>query len=208
MGNDDSFESKFTKKAKEFRLHFGLSEDDIDELLIEKGLTYSKLEYGKRTLTLELAEAYPLLYGIEYCDFKKEKTTVPKFEKLPQTTQNFVNNKSTTGNKVGLKGTKNKASYVIILIKDFTIGRQFTNSEIIPSLPPPANKDLSIDWSKGLLKGLAENIHKSNYYIDENGDKKREATYQLIKPVDNELLEKALENVDKNWLENVPKNKN
>lgn len=207
MENNDSLEDKFIEKAKEFRLHFGLSEDDIDELLIERNLTYSKLEYRKRTLTLELAEAYPLIYGIEYCDFKKDETIPPEFDELPQATQNFIKNKTTTRNKVGLKGTKNKASYVIILVKDFPLGHKFTNSEIIPYLPPPANEDQSIDWGKGLLKGLVENTRQSSYYLDENGEKRREATYQIIKPVNEALLEKAMENVDEGWLKGVTKKK-
>lgn len=207
MENNDSLEDKFIEKAKEFRLHFALSEDDIDELLIERNLTYSKLEYRKRTLTLELAEAYPLIYGIEYCDFKKDETIPPEFDELPQATQNFIKNKTTTGNKVGLKGTKNKASYVIILIKEFPLGHKFTNSQIIPTLPPPANEDQSIDWGKGLLKGLVKNTGKSSFYIDASGDKRREATYEIVKTVDKELLEKAMKNVDEKWLKGVTKKK-
>jgi len=200
-------EEKFIIKAKLFRLHFGLSEEEMDLLLVNKGLKYKGLELGSRTLTLELAEAYPLLYGVEYCDFKRDEVTVPDFEKLPETTQEFIKNKATSGSKVGLKGTKNKASYVIILIKDFVVGHKFTNSQIIPSLPPPANKDKSIDWGKGLLKGLVQNIHQSSYYIDENGEERRETTYEIVKTVDKELLDKATKNVDEEWLKKVMEKK-
>lgn len=197
---DVSLEDIYIEKAKSFRLHFRLSEEEIDELLRDKDLGYSRLESGKRTLTLELAEAYPLVYGIEYCDFKKESTTFPSFEQLPPATKELINKKPPAAKKVGLKGTKNKASYVIILIKDLLIGHKITNSVIIPLLPTPANKDQSIDWGKGVLKGLVKNTGKSNYYVDANGKKRREATYEIIKAVDSETLTKAMQNVDEDWL--------
>jgi len=200
-------EERFIKKAKLFRLHFGLSEDEMDLLLVDQNLKYKGLELGTRTLTLELAEAYPLIYGIEYCDFKKDEITVPEFDKLPKTTRDFIKNKTSSGNKVGLKGTKNKASYVIILIKDYTLGHKFTNSQIIPSLPPPANEDQSIDWGKGLLKGLVVNTRQSSYYVDESGEERRETTYEIVKTVDKELLDKATKNVDEGWLKGVMKKK-
>lgn len=199
----NSLEGIYIEKAKAFRLHFKLSEEEIDELLRDKDLGYSRLESGKRTLTLELAEAYPLIYGIEYCDFKKRNITFPSFEQLPKATQELINKKSASGNKVGLKGTKNKASYVVILIKDFPIGHKVTNSSIIPLLPAPANKDQSIDWGKGLLKGLVKNTGKSNYYVDASGEKRREATYEIIKAVDSETLTKAMQNVDEDWVKEI-----
>lgn len=202
---NSSLEEIYIKKAKDFRLHFKLSEEEVDELLKDKSLVYSRLESGKRTLTLELAEAYPLIYGIEYCDFKKENTTFPTFKELPKPTQELINKKSATGNKVGLKGTKNKASYVVILIKDFPVGHKISNSSIIPLLPAPANQDQSIDWGKGILKGLVRNTGESNYYIDANGKKRREATYEIIKAIDSETVTKAIQNVDEDWLKEFEK---
>jgi len=191
---DDSLEHRFTKKAKTFRLHFQLSEEDVDELLKEAGVSYSKLESGKRTLTLALAEAYPLLYGIKYCDFKKVETEIPIFENLPQSTQFFIKNKPNLGNKVGLKGTKNKASYIIIAIKDFEIGHTFINSEILQLLPDPLNFDKTIEWNKGLLKGYVKNTKRSKTYKDKNGQKKRGTIYEVIKIIDKVLVERAMKN--------------
>jgi hypothetical protein len=194
---ENSNEGKFRKKAKEFRLHFNLSEEDIDQLLKEKGLVYSKVESVKRTITLELAESYPLVvYGIEYCVFKKDETTFPEYEKLPESTKILLESKENSGNKVGSKGTKNKASYVVIVIKDFKIGHQFTKSEIISFLPSPLNLETAIDWNKGLLKGLVKNTNTSKHWVDENGKKHREAIYEMIREVDSGLLEKAKKTID------------
>ncbi|GGC43100.1 hypothetical protein GCM10011386_39210 [Parapedobacter defluvii] len=200
-------EERFIEKSKLFRLHFGLSEEEIDAFLSNKNLKYKGLELGSRTLTLELAEAYPLIYGIEYCEFKKEDIAIPALEDLPKATQNYIQNKENSGNRVGSKGTKNKASYVTILINDFPIGHKFTNSEIIPSLPSPANKDKSIDWGKGLLKGIVKNTKTSRYYIDKDGKKHREAIYEIVKSVDPLVLDKAKENVGEEWLKGVQKKK-
>ncbi|MGB3065529.1 hypothetical protein ACR78Z_07495 [Sphingobacterium thalpophilum] len=193
---ENSNEGKFKKKAKDFRLHFNLSEDDIDQLLKERDLVYSKVESGKRTITLELAESYTIVvYGIEYCEFKKEETTFPEYEKLPEATKRLLESKSNTGNKVGSKGTKNKASYVVIVIKDFKIGHQFTNKEIISVLPSPLNLEKAIDWNKGLLKGLVSNTNTSQHWVDEEGKKHREAIYEMVQSVDAELLEKAKKSI-------------
>lgn len=194
---ENSKEGKFRKKAKEFRLHFNLSEDDINQLLKEKGLVYSKVESEKRTITLELAESYPLVvYGIEYCVFKKDETTFPEYEKLPESTKTLLESKANAGNKVGSRGTKNKASYVVIVIKDFKVGHQFIKSEIISVLPSPLNLEKAIDWNKGLLKGLVENTDTSKHWVDKNGKKRREAIYEMIQSVNSELLEKAKRSID------------
>lgn len=69
----------------------------------------------------------------------------------------------------------------------------------------PANKDQSIDWGKGLLKGLIVNTRQSSYYIDERGEERRETTYEIVKTVDKELLNKAMKNVDEEWLKKATK---
>lgn len=192
----DSIEEKYIKKAKAFRLGLKLSEGDIDNLLKEKKLLYTKLESGKRTLTLELAEAFTLIFGMNYCEFRKEETCLPNFLSLPKSTQDYINNKSNIDkNTVGVKGTKNKASYIVIAIKDFMIGDSFTNSDILSKLPDPLNQEFSIDWNKGLLKGLVKNTKRSKTYKNQNGEFKREAIYEIIKEVDVELIKKADKNL-------------
>lgn len=188
---------KFDDKCKKFRMHFNLSEDDIDLLLKGKGIKYKGIESGNRIVTLEIAETLPLVvYGIEYCVFKKDETTFPEYEKLPEATKTLLESKANAGNKVGSKGTKNKASYVIIVIKDFKIGHQFTKSEIISVLPSPLNLEAAIDWNKGLLKGLVKNTNISKHWVDEEGKKRREAIYQMIESVNSGLLEKAKKSIE------------
>src|SRR5690606_22916325 len=197
-------EEKFIAKSEEFRLHFKLSEDDIDTLLAEKKLKYKGLGSGKRTLTLELAEAYPLIYGIDYCNFKKDETVFPEFSELPQATQNYINNKPEgMGNKVGLKGSKNMASYVIRAIKDYAVGREFLNIDVLKELPSLLNQAVTITWNNGLQKGLDKSTKKYKNYKDRDGETKRGMIYTIVKPVTSELLEKAINNIEKERLEDT-----
>lgn len=196
-----TIEERFVAKSEKFRLHFKLTEDDVNTLLASKGLKYKGLELGTRTLTLELAEAYPLIYGIEYCDFKKDETVFPEFSELPQTTQDYINNRPDgVGNKVGLKGSKNMASYVIRAIKDYPVGREFLNIEVIKELPSPLNQAATITWNNGLLKGLVKGLKKYKSYEDEEGDTKRGKVYIMVNAVTAETLEKALKNIEKEQL--------
>jgi len=191
-------EDKFVAKSKDFRLHFKLTEDDVDTLLAGRKLKYKGLESGTRTVTLELAEAYPLIYGMEYCDFKKDDTTFPAFSELPQSTQDYIKNRPEgTGDTVGLKGSKNMASHVIHAIKDYPVGHEFLNFEILKKLPPPLNKETTITWTTGLLKGLAKNTRKYREYVDQEGATKRGMVYTIVKSVTPELLEKAMNNIEK-----------
>ncbi|MGB3105587.1 hypothetical protein [Sphingobacterium siyangense] len=188
---------KFDDKCKRFRMHFNLSEDDIDLLLKGKGIKYKGIESGTRIVTLEIAETLPLVvYGIEYCVFKRDETTFPEYEKLPEATKTLLESKANAGNTVGTKGTKNKASYVVLVIKEFKKGHQFINSDIICVLPPPLNLEKAIDWNKGLLKGLVKNTNTSKHWIDENGKKRREAIYIMVEEVNEELLEKARKSIE------------
>ncbi|SEL41441.1 hypothetical protein SAMN05421740_105107 [Parapedobacter koreensis] len=195
-------EDKFIAKSKDFRLHFKLTEDDVDTLLAGKKLKYKGLELGTRTVTLELAEAYPLIYGIEYCDFKKDETTFPEFSELPQSTQDYINDRPEgAGDTVGLKGSKNMASYVVRAIKDYPVGYEFLNVEVLKELPSPLNQASSISWKNGLLKGLVKSMNKYKTYEDENGEPKRGIIYKVLNPVTAELLEKAMKNIEKERLE-------
>lgn len=191
-----NIEEQFIAKGKKFRLYFKLTEDDVDSLLAAKSLKYKGLELGTKTLTLALAEAYPLIYGIEYCDFKKGATTFPDFSELPQATQDYINNRPAgAGNKVGLKGSKHMASYVIREIKDYPIGSKILNHEIIKKLPSPLNEAASITWTTGLLKGLVKSTRQYETYENANGETFRGMIYTLVKPVTPELLEKASKNI-------------
>lgn len=189
--------TKFITKAKTFRKAHGLTESDIDFLFSQKGLRYTGLESNpKKVLSLDIAEEFPKIFGLDYCTFKDDQTQPPKHNELPKPTRDLIDfgGVRTTG-KVGAKGSKSVASYVIYQIKDFSVGDQFLNFEILSKLPFPQNQETTIDWSNGLLKGLTESNNKFRDYKDESGNTKRGMIYTLVKPVTPELLEKALKNI-------------
>lgn len=201
-----NYQHWFIAKSKDFRIHFQLTEADVDALLINEGVSYTGLELGTKTLTLDLAEAYPSIYGLDYCDFKKDNATYPSFESLPQKTKDHINNRAEgTGKNIGLKGTKNKASYVIFVIKQFKIGQTFSNFDIVRELPSPLSDDASILWNNGILKGLVKATKQYQTSVNEQGKPVRSMVYEVVKVVDKELLEKAKKNVDKDWLKNLAK---
>lgn len=199
-------EDWFISKSKKFRIHFRLTEADVDILLIEKGVSYTGLELGTKTLTLAIAEAYPLIYGIEYCEFKKDDTSYPSFNELPLDTQDYIKNRADgAGKTAGLKGTKNRASYIICIIKDFHVGHTFSNADVIKDLPYPLDSDGSITWNNGLLKGLVKATRKYQNNVDKDGKTIRSMIYEIIEPVSPSLLEKAKKNIDEGWLEEFEK---
>lgn len=198
----------FINKSKDFRIHFKLTEADVDALLIDKGVSYTGLELGTKTLTLDLAEAYPLIYGLDYCEFKRDDISYPSREKLPQATQDYINSRADgAGKNIGLKGTKHRASYIICVIKDFPIGYKFLNADVVKNLPYPLSNDVSITWNNGLLKGLVKATRKFQNHIDDEGKTIRSMIYEVVKTVDKELLDKATKNVDEEWLKKVMEKK-
>ena len=175
-------------------------------MLIDKGVSYTGLELGSKTLTLDLAEAYPLIYGLEYCEFKKEDTSYPNFDALPQTTQDYINRRPDgSGKNAGLKGTKNRANYIICVMKDFPVGHTFLNREIVEKLPDSLSDDTSITWNNGILKGLVKATRTYHTHVDDEGKKTRLMIYEVVKAVNKELLDKATKNVDEEWLKNLKK---
>lgn len=66
-------EEKFIAKSKMFRIHFQLSEDEIDLLLLGKNVVYKGVEAHDPELTLQLIEAYPFIYGLDHQKFQKMK---------------------------------------------------------------------------------------------------------------------------------------
>lgn len=199
------FEEKFIKKAESFRVKLKLSESDIEKLLLiyqsnssTKPIKYKGLSIGKRVLTLELAETYPLIYGFSYNDIVKDDSIIPDLEDLPLKTQEFIQSrKKRSGNTVAKKGSKNIASHVVISIKDLEVGTKFSNFDIYMSDSYPLKEETSINWNKGILKGLVKNTGKQKSLLLEDGRTKTESIYEIVKAVDSELLEKALKSIRK-----------
>lgn len=186
----------FIKKARYFREKCKFSEKNVDELLKDLKLTYTKLEYGKRTLTLDLAEAIAQIYGLTYCTFKEPNQDLPFFEDLPLATQKKIKEKLDKPNVVQ-KGTHNINEHVIIVLSTYLPNRKFTNSEIIAKFPKELAilmKDRSIEWTKGTLKGLVHDTKKREISPISN---KLEKVYQIVTKISTERLKEAEEKISK-----------
>lgn len=185
-------EEKFIAKSKKFRVYFQLTEEEIDLLLLSKNLKYKGIESKEHPLTLELAESYPLIFGLEYCEFKKDKTGYPLWDDLPKSTKNFIKDRPyTAADNLDQDAVNNIASYVIMALRYLAIGDTFTDSDIIRCLPHPLNLGVTIDWRGGMLKGVVKILRIPRISKDENGNDISEVRYRLNKHISEPLLNKA-----------------
>ncbi|MEQ7800945.1 hypothetical protein ABDJ41_14165 [Pedobacter sp. ASV1-7] len=193
----DQHRNNFIEKAKKFRLHFQLTEQELNDLLQNKQLKYIGLERGVKTLTLDLAESIAGIYGLTYCEFKETNQGPPAIKDLPVATKNKVEKKE--GNiKVGQKGTRNINENVIVVLSEYSTDDEFTNSQIIAKFPKDLIKHMtgkSIEWNKGILKDLVIDTKETR---PTSTNKKPEKIYKLAKKIMPEVREKAQEKIYKN----------
>jgi len=175
-----------------FRLHFQLSEDEIDLLLLGKNVVYKGVESNDRELILQLIEAYPLIYGLDHDKFQKDETTYPLWGDLPEATKKLIEDRPyTAADNVGEEGLKNTASYVILAIKHLETGTIFSESELTRCLPSPLNQGITIYQVSGMLKGAFKKLRKSRKFKNENGEEVNDALYLIHKAMDERLIGKA-----------------
>jgi len=187
-----SNEEKFIARSKKFRLHFQLTEEQIDLLLLGKNLVYKGVESNRRKLNVELMEAYPLIYGLDWYTFEEDEATYPLWDNLPEATKKLLQDRPfTAADDVGENGLKNTASYIILAIKHLDVGTQFSESEITRCIPYPLNKGVTIHLTSGLLKGAFKKLRRSRKFKDEEGNDVIDPLYQIHKPIDEHLIGKA-----------------
>lgn len=185
-------EEKFIAKSKMFRLHFQLTEDEIELLLLGKNVTYKGIESNDRELILEMIEAYPLIYGLDHYKFQKDDTTYPLWDDLPEATKKLIEDRPyTASDNVGDEGLKNTASYVILAIKHLETGTIFSESELTRCLPSPLNQGITIYQVSGMLKGAFKKLRKSRKFKNDNGEEVIDALYLIHKAMDERLIGKA-----------------
>lgn len=188
MSND----GKFIAKSKMFRLHFQLTEDEIDLLLLGKNVEYKGVELNNHELTLQLIEAYPLIYGLDHDKFQKDETTYPLWDDLPEETKKLIEDRPyTASDNVGEAGLTNTASYVILAIKHLETGTIFSESELTRCLPYPLNQGITINQVSGLLKGAFKKLRKSRKFKNDNGEEVNDALYLIHKAMDERVIGKA-----------------
>jgi hypothetical protein len=187
-----SNEEKFIARSKKFRLHFQLIEEQIDLLLLGKNLVYKGVESNRRKLNVELMEAYPLIYGLDWYTFEESKDAYPLWDDLPEATKKIIlDTPYTAADDVGENGLRNTASYIILAIKHLDVGTQFSESEITRCLPYPLNKGVTIYLTSGLLKGAFKKLRRSRKFKNERGEEVSDPLYLIHKPMDERLIGKA-----------------
>lgn len=189
------------------RKHINLDESDLDNLLKEYNFKYTGLEKKlKKTISLEQAYHIAKVFNRTIEDF-----ITNDFRPFDLITTNIKTQEYIQENVKTIKDqniiTKFINAYVIIIIKDFEKGAQFTNSDIIPNLPPIHNQESSIDWTAGLLKGLVTNTNKFRKSSEDSDPRNRgEVIYLLKDQIPKDVINKALKKVDQLWLKEFEEN--
>lgn len=187
-----SNEEKFIARSKKFRLHFQLSEDEIDLLLLGKNLIYKGIESNRRKLNVELIEAYTLIFGLNFAQFSEDIITYPLWDDLPEATKKLLQDRPfTAADDVGEDGLIHQESYIILALKHLDVGSKFTESDLIRCLPSPLNKGLKINWYTGMLKGAFKKLRKIKMSKNTEGEEIREALHLVHKPIEDPLIGKA-----------------
>lgn len=179
------------------RKHLNLSEDDINHLLQEYAVRYSELN---KTISLKLAYYISKIFNKKIEDFIDDNFKPFDLSSLSITTQKYLKQKAILKDEDRVI-SKFINAYVIIVIKSFKKMTQFTNSDILPLLPPVLNLETSIDWTSGILKGLVKNTNTYRKSPKDNDPRNRgEVIYQLVIEVPQSIIDKAIKKVDPLWL--------
>lgn len=195
------FSQIFITNIKELRVSLKITEAGMDYLLKKYNLIYTGNEkQSKGSISLDLAKRVSDLFGKDIEYFLNKDSVLISEDNLPTETQFFLTN--TLPYMLNAEQDKDEKlsiyAYTIVYLKYYNNNKtKFVNSEILPFLPAPLNKSTSIDWSGGLLKGLATNTktYKKNPLIPDPRNR-GEAYYQLNGPIPTETVDKALKKVN------------
>ncbi len=148
---------RFREILLELRKAYNLKQEDIEELAHLTTNKYSRIENGSQVPTLEDIVNIGKVYGLGSHEILKPDLTIPSFDKLPTATQKVaLQNKSIV---VREKKSWNINDNILAVLNGYEQNENFTNSEIIARLPKELAehmKNRSIEWNRGILKGVVE----------------------------------------------------
>lgn len=98
MGNKNyNAKGEFGKRARVYREHFSLNQEDLANLMDILQPDYSEIESAKKSIGLDRAQLVANVYGIKYYSMADPNCPVPQFDQLPVATQNTVLNRKQSG---------------------------------------------------------------------------------------------------------------
>lgn len=164
---------KYRVKIKKYRIHFGLAQSDIANILKWDVARYGGIESGRRTLDINAADCIANVYGLKYYQVGNESTSIPEFAALPKATQSVIVERE----KIGIKpknSDRHLGFYLDQLIKDGVLNTPISAKDVMSHLPP--------DVQSGLLSmEITSLFNKSprNKHIVKVGKKGKEHLFQL-----------------------------
>lgn len=180
------------------RLSLNIEMQEIDEHADLGTNTYSRIASKKQPIRLdELISIGKNIYNLKGVEILSSNLKTPPLSRLPQSIQVIVKQRK---GKVPRKQEKRDIIQYCTLVLDnyFKVGDEFTNSQIKGYLTgelETAFKGKSIEWSKSILSDFIEGTGKTR-----KAKTKAEKVYRLAKAIPTEMVEKATEAVETDWL--------
>lgn len=165
---------RYRKISKNYRKHFGLSQEDVAELMNIKQNAYSAMETGRGDIDLEKADKIAKVYGLRYFQMGDPKQRVPSIENLPSKTKKRALERQAEGKK-----SRNDELQLPIKVTDILnsgkLPQKFTSADVWELLPEEIKKKVKAIRITDLFnKGQLKNI------VEETGEKRgREKLYRL-----------------------------
>lgn len=171
MANENQ---KFRNLIKGYRKHYGLSQDDIAELIGIKQNAYSAMETGRGDIDLDKADRVAKVYGLRHFQMLDPKQKMPLIEDLPQRTRERVLERKIKGKKAR-NDELELPKRIITIFKSGKLREEFTSSNVWDLLPENIKGQIKSTritdlFKKGDLKDK----------VEETGEKRgREKVYRL-----------------------------
>ncbi|WP_214228827.1 helix-turn-helix transcriptional regulator [Pedobacter sp. B4-66] len=96
---DKNYNAKgeFGKRARVYREHFNLNQEDLATLMDILQPDYSEIESAKKSIGLDRAQLVATVYGIKYYSMADPNYPIPQFDQLPIATQNAISIRKEVG---------------------------------------------------------------------------------------------------------------
>lgn len=91
---------EFKKRIKEFRIHFGLSQEDMGKFIGVDRNVYNRIETGSKNIDLNEADLIANIFGLRHYQLANPQQTKPELTSLPFPTLRLINLRKIRGSEL------------------------------------------------------------------------------------------------------------
>lgn len=186
--------SEFGKRAKQFRLKFGLSQKELGELSGMSPSEYGVLEKGITNYSVEKLQKVAAVYGMVYYQFGNPECGFPTFDMLPNETRKAIISRE---KPLKIYNDRLIIEYLTLILGELSIGSKF----LVKNLRTKINKKYSTQYEDSEISGtISKNfseyvIKTDDQYMAKEGPGAKPFYYKLIKRIPIHILAKAKEKI-------------